>query len=310
MKTNRKIVIKGVRDFDSEQTFDCGQCFRWRKLNDGSWIGLAGDRGAHVLTEECEDGSRNLTIIEFAGPDFDKKEAKAFWEHYLDLSRDYSGIKRKLSRGDRKMKEATKCGGGIHILNQDLWEMILSFIISQNNNIPRIKGCIERLADCAGRPLKNIDKEYLSGVLDKGGATAAKGGAAEVDLVLKALPSPKKLAAMNVEDLASVRLGYRAKYLIEASKEVQEKGMPGTYDEVLALTGVGPKVANCIGLFGLHETDSFPIDVWVKRVMNELYDFNESDLKGMEAYADEHFGELSGFAQQYLFYYIRKLHEN
>lgn len=301
---NPVYAISGVKDFDCDHIFDCGQCFRWRKQEDGSWTGIAGENIANVSYEKG-----TLYIRGLYGT-FCENDLVEFWLDYLDLDRDYGAIKRKLSRGDMSMKEAVKYGQGIRILNQELWEVIISFIISQNNNIPRIKGCIESLAKNFGErmdftrdkayqePKKNrqrIEEGTFDGQFPLG------------DLTPNKLPSPETLANLTVEDLAPVRLGYRAKYLIQAAKEVLERGLPTNYDELIALTGVGPKVANCIGLFGLRDTESFPIDVWVKRVMKVMYGFDEDDLRGMEKYASSHFGEYSGFAQQYLFYYIRSI---
>ena len=194
--------------------------------------------------------------------------------------RDYTAIKTRLSEGDDIMKKACEYGYGIRILKQDLWETIVSFIISQNNNIPRIKGCIERLCDNFGEPIGN-------------------------ETVRHDIPRPEVMAALSVEDLAPVRLGYRAKYLIETAKTVCEEGLPGDFDELSALCGVGPKVASCIALFGMQDYASFPIDVWVMKVMHELYGLPEGNKKAMAEFAAEHFGELGGFAQQYLFYYMR-----
>ena len=180
--------------------------------------------------------------------------------------------------------KAIEYGSGIRILKQDLWETIVSFIISQNNNIPRIRGCVERLADGFGEPVGLDD----SGVLRH------------------SLPSVEKLASLEPCDLAEVRLGYRAPYLVKAAREVMERGMPYDYESVLALTGVGPKVASCISLFGLGDISAFPIDVWVRRLMDRLYGIPENDTKAMKEVAEEHFGDLGGIAQQYLFYYIRE----
>ena len=328
------IVFDDVKDFNSTHIFDCGQCFRWRAMEDGSWTGIAGDRLANVLFEPNSAGSENaasgkaktsvrsgrVIITEYTGESEDKKQglpgtytgknaSRDYWFNYLDLGRDYGGIKRKLYRGDDVMKQAIKAGQGIRILNQDLWETIVSFIISQNNNIPRIKGCIERLADVAGEPIKvsSSFKSVIDEDKDKNrNGECKESGPSVLGLTLKSIPRPEKLAVMMEDDLAEVRLGYRAKYLIRAAQEVLERGMPRSYEEVLALTGVGPKVANCITLFGLRDMSSFPIDVWMRRVMHELYDFDEGDVKGMAQYASKHFGQLSGIAQQYLFYYIRE----
>ena len=293
--------IGPVRDFNADHVFDCGQCFRWRRLEDGSYTGIASGRIANVAY-----GDGQVTITGLFGTT-EKTDVRDFWIDYLDLNRDYGKIKRRLKKDDPVMTSAIKEGTGIRILNQDLWETIVSFIISQNNNIPRIKGCIEGLARLAGDPIVgDKDEAYL---VPKGNGRMGESvhGLYTLEgLQPYTIPSPEKLASMTVEDLAPVKLGYRAKYLIETAKTVCEKGLPGNMEELNALTGVGPKVANCIGLFGLGLTDSFPIDVWVARVMSKYYGFKEDDFDGMRAYAEEHFGKFSGFAQQYLFYHIRQ----
>ena len=275
-------VIENVRDFHPEHIFECGQCFRWNRQDDGSYTGTAMGRTVNIrLCPEGDEGEKacaGKVIIKNASPeDYEK-----IWREYLDLDRDYGRIKQRLSAGDEVMENAVAAGRGIRILKQDLWETIVSFIISQNNNIPRIKGCIEKLSALAGERLEDYGCQAVY-----------------------ALPTVERLASMEADDLAPVRLGYRAPYLIKTARMVAEKGLPENYEEVSALCGVGPKVANCITLFGLHDLSSFPIDVWVRRVMSEMYDFEEKDVRGMAAFAAERFGELGGIAQQYLFYYIR-----
>ena len=275
-------VIENVRDFHPEHIFECGQCFRWNRQDDGSYTGTAMGRIVNIrLCPEGDEGEKacaGKVIIKNASPeDYEK-----IWRQYLDLDRDYGMIKQRLSARDEVMENAVAAGRGIRILKQDLWETIVSFIISQNNNIPRIKGCIEKLSALAGERLEDYDGQAVY-----------------------ALPTVERLARLEADDLAPVRLGYRAPYLIKTARMVADKGLPENYEEVSALCGVGPKVANCITLFGLHDLSSFPIDVWVRRVMNEMYGFEEKDVRGMAAFAAERFGELGGIAQQYLFYYIR-----
>ena len=266
-----KYIIDEIKDFDLDHIFDCGQCFRWEKQPDGSYTGIAFNK---VVNMQVDDGR---LIIDPCT----KEEYESIWRTYLDMDRDYGAIKETLCADDPVMKKAADYGYGIRILNQDLWETIVSFIISQNNNIPRIKGCIERLCQLAGEPVADSF----------------------------AIPVAEKLASMTEEDLAGVRLGYRSRYLIETAKCVCDKGLPENEEQLLDLCGVGPKVANCILLFGMNKYDSFPIDVWVRRVMHELYGIAENDKKAMTVYAREHFGDLGGFAQQYLFYYIRSITE-
>jgi len=301
-----------IGDLDLKETFECGQCFRWRALGDSAEVGLPDGRGGEDSSSYIGIAGGHIALISYAkktkhmhvtemGAETKPTDSTEFWPEYLDLNRDYAAIKRKLSRNDDVMKTAIAAGKGIRILKQDLWETIVSFIISQNNNIPRIKGCIETLAALCGNPIElagtDKNKAEEKAILDK------------VGLVPNSLPTSKILASLTETDLAPVRLGYRARYLIETAKAVEEAGLPETFDDLNKLCGVGPKVANCIGLFGLGKMDSFPIDVWVKRVMARMYGFREEDINGMQSFAEAKFGALGGFAQQYLFYYIRELEE-
>ena len=260
-----KIIIENVKDTDLTHIFECGQVFRWRPF-EGGYRGAAGDKAACVF---YDDG---ILTIEATGGD------KAFWSHYFDLDTDYGEIKNDLAKSEPRIRAATDYGFGIRILNQDLFETMISFIISQNNNIPRIRKNIESICDRYGR---RINDDFA------------------------AFPSPEALADAKECDLASLKLGYRSRYIIESSRQYLEEGPPETRDELLRFCGIGPKVANCIMLFGLHEVAAFPIDTWVKHIMNDMYGFEEKDVKGMQRFANERFGELAGYAQQYLFYYYR-----
>lgn len=278
------VTVSGIRDFNLDHIFDCGQCFRWAKQEDGSYTGIAMNRVVNMRMSGSD-----LVISGSDEADFEN-----IWRPYLDLDRDYGEIKKILGNSDPVMKLAIGAGEGIRILKQDLWETIVSFIISQNNNIPRIKGCVEKLAECFGEEIK-LSESRAEGIP---GASGRR---------WYCVPDAATLAVLTAEDLAPVRLGYRTRYLVESARQVCEKGLPTNLAELTELTGVGPKVANCINLFGLGEFSSFPIDVWVKRVMHRLYGFEEKDVRGMASFAQESFGDLGGIAQQYLFYYIRGL---
>ena len=203
-----------------------------------------------------------------------------------------------LAANDKIMARAINAGRGIRILNQEKWETLISFIVSQNNNIPRITGCIENLCRHFGARIGCIgDREYF------------------------AFPSVSALALRSAEDLAAVRLGYRAGYIVDTAVAVSlddgsqlESGdsLPTAEIEsyLLSLPGVGPKVAGCVLLFAMKKTEDFPIDVWVKRVMSRFYGMDENNLPAIKDYAARNFGNCGGLAQQYLFNYIRVLQDN
>lgn len=280
------VEVAGIKDFDLDHIFDCGQCFRWEKNTDGSYIGIAYGK---IAAMDYDRDRETLKIYNSCEEDFNN-----IWKKYLDLDRDYSAIKTLLMEKDQVIKEAINYGQGIRILNQEKWETLLSFIISQNNNIPRIKKNINALAELMG---------------EKAGEYEGK--------VYYNLPSPEVLADAEVEDLAPCRLGYRAKYLIETARQVKDEGIQSlerlgspevsvteTLESLRKYCGVGPKVANCISLFSMGKIQSFPIDTWVKKVMNQLYGIPENEMRKMAEFAEVNFGEYGGIAQQYLFYYI------
>ena len=212
------------------------------------------------------------------------------WRNYFDMDTDYEAIKNKVSVNDDIMQKAVEYGGGIRLLNQEPYECLISFIISQNNNIPRIKGIISRMSEKYGT---EADGEFL-------------------------FPTLEQLADVSEEELFSLRMGFRARYirdcldrLISGSVSLERaKKLPT--DELLSMLlqikGVGQKVADCVMLFSLGRREVFPTDVWVKRVMETLYfGGEETDIKKIHAFAKDKWGEMAGYAQQYLFYYARSL---
>ena len=280
-------VIKNQDSFELEDIFECGQCFRWNKEEDSSYTGVIKNGVINVKKFGNE--------IIFKG--ICDGELKDVVEDYFDLTRDYSKIKKQLSEIDTYMKTSVEYGKGIRILNQDLWETIISFIISANNNIPRIKGIIERLSAKYGKEIEWNDKKYYT------------------------FPTPEELKEVSVEDYRKLGLGFRDIRLYETTKMILENKVdlqklrenPDTKEvreQLLTLSGVGPKVADCILLFSdLKRFEVFPIDVWVRRVMNDLYIKEEDETKvskvKIEKIANEKFGSLAGLAQQYLFYWRR-----
>ena len=283
-----RIIIDGVKDFHLDHTFDNGQCFRWNKEADGSYTGVAFGKVANINSEGDTVILNNVSL----------KDYNEIWKNYLDLDRDYGAIKNMLSQNDPAMSKAISYGSGMRILQQEKWETLISFIISQNNNIPRIKKCVEGLCTNHGSPLgMYLGKTYFG------------------------FPQPEALEQLSVQELDTCRLGYRAKYIIETAKRIAaDRGQlleslgKATVKEaneyLLSLSGVGPKVANCIMLFSMGKYDSFPLDVWIKRVMNQVYHIEEGNVKKMQDYAEEHFGGYGGIAQQYLFYYAREINKS
>lgn len=284
----QKYKIKNMDSFELKDIFDCGQCFRWNEEDDGSYTGVFKGNVLNV--------SKNDKEITFKG--VCNGNIKDIVEDYFDLKRDYEKIKEELSKIDENMKTSIEYGKGIRILNQDLFETIISFIISANNNIPRIKGIIERLSKKYGDEIIWNGKEYY------------------------AFPTAKSLKDVSVKEYRDLGLGFRdirlyetVKMILEGKVDLEElENNPNTTEvreKLLTLSGVGPKVADCILLFSdLKRFEVFPIDVWVRRVMNDLYIKNEDETKvnkkQIEKLAQEKFGNLAGLAQQYLFYWRRE----
>jgi N-glycosylase/DNA lyase len=279
--------LENILSFKAKHIFECGQCFRWDEENDKSYTGIVGRNVVNVKEVE------NKVIFSSFGVD----NLKELVQSYFDLDRDYEKIKEELSKVDKYLAKSIEYGNGIRILNQDLWETIISFIISANNNIPRIKGIINRLSQKYGEKIEWRGKEYYT------------------------FPTVEELSKASVEDLRSLGLGFRDIRVYETthkilSKEVDLEKLHNEADTekvrniLLTLSGVGPKVADCILLFStLKRFDVFPIDVWVRRVMNELYIKNEDETKvnkkEIERLAKEKYGNLEGIAQQYLFFWKR-----
>ena len=274
-----------AENFEPKDVFECGQCFRWNREENGSYTGIF---------------HKNVLNVEKQGDEIIFKgicDSEKTIENYFDLKRDYKEIIKKLEVVDDNLKESISYGNGIRILNQDLWETIISFIISANNNIPRIKGIIERISKAYGQKVEFEGKEYYT------------------------FPTPKELSKASVEDLRNLGLGFRDVRVYETTNKIAsgEVKLEDLYnvstnearEMLLNLAGVGPKVADCILLFSdLKRFDVFPIDVWVRRVMNDLYIHNPDESKvskkEIQKLADEKFGNLQGLAQQYLFYWKRE----
>ena len=286
----QQYILKNPGTFNLKDIFECGQCFRWNEEENGSYTGIWKENVVNIKKE-----GENFV---FTGICKNKNLEEEIY-HYFDLDRNYEQIKKELSKKDEYMKTSIAYGKGIRILNQDLWETIISFIISANNNIPRIKGIIERLSKTYGNKIEwNGKTEYYT------------------------FPTPMQLKDVTVKEYRKLGLGFRdirlyetTKMILEGKVDLQElKNNPNTTEvreKLLTLSGVGPKVADCILLFSdLKRLEVFPIDVWVRRVMNDLYIRNEDETKvnkkQIEKIAKEKFGNLAGLAQQYLFYWRRE----
>ena len=279
--TSEGITVSGVVDFNLDHIFCCGQCFRWEKEDDGSYTGVVKDS---VLNVDYKDGVlilNNSSVEEFIN----------LWFDYFDLGTDYGDIKRKLSN-DPIMEKAIEFGYGIRLLKQDFYETMMSFIISSNNAIPRIKKIVNTLCKTYGKKIVYKDKEFYT------------------------FPDTKSLALPALEELAVCRAGYRCKYISQTSKMISNKCVDINYlknatfvdarKELMNFCGIGEKVADCILLFSGIRFDVFPTDVWVKRVMEELYFKKQLSLKDITIFSQKLFGQISGYAQQYLFYYARE----
>lgn len=283
----QEYILTNQESFNLNHIFECGQCFRWNKNSDGSYTGVV----RYGVINVKKDGEK-IIFKGMCDGDLEKIVTE-----YFDLNTNYNEIKDKLSKIDDFMRISTEFGEGIRILNQDFWECIISFIISANNNIPRIKKIIERICMEYGKKIQFDGNNYYT------------------------FPSPKQLAKANVEDLRKLGLGFRDKRVFNTTQMINDKifdlekieqmeNSALIEEELLKLDGVGPKVANCIMLFSLRRFDVFPIDVWVRRVMNELYIHNEDEEKVskklLKKLAEEKFLGIQGIAQQYLFYWKRE----
>lgn len=274
-------TLSGLKNFDIESILECGQCFRWDKNNENDYTGIVKDKAVRIV--QTKDAARfyGCTCSDF----------KEIWNDYFDMSTDYGAIISTLTTNDNVMKMAAEFAPGIRILRQPLFETLISFIISANNSIPNIRRVIARLSKMYG---EKIDTEF--GAFYK-------------------FPDPGVLGMADVSEIALSKAGFRSKYIKKTAKEFNENpittdqlknlGYTGAKKELMKYPGVGAKVADCTLLFSGAYTNAFPVDVWVKKIMEELYLKKDTQLGAISDYASEKFGELGGYAQQYLFYYAR-----
>ncbi|MBE5939137.1 MAG: DNA-3-methyladenine glycosylase 2 family protein [Lachnospiraceae bacterium] len=279
---NKKVYISDLEDFSLQQTLECGQCFNFEKINDekDEYVVIAMNRLLHISQENDNIIFHNITT-----------EDINLWVKYFDLDRDYGVIKKTLVENAPELKKAIEDKWGVRILNQEFNETLMSFIISQNKQIPHIKQIVRMLSENYGRHIGSINgKDYYS------------------------FPDVLALSNIGIEGYQKCKTGFRAKYLADASEKLKS-GLNAQsfenleYEEALSLLkeikGVGDKVANCVLLFSLGYRSAFPVDVWIKRAMEDVYFKKETPNTEIMEFAKERFGIYGGYAQQYLFYHIR-----
>lgn len=283
LKDNNNTIIKGIKDFDLAQTLECGQCFRFYKQADEDYVVVAYSNLLHI--KQIED-----TLIFM---NTDEETVRHLWIPYFDLERDYGSIKKFLLRKDDILKEAINEKQGVRILNQEFHETLISFIISQNKQIPHIKHIVKIISENYGEYLGEVNGEkYYS------------------------FPTPKQLGIITEQAFRDMKTGFRAPYLVDASQKLAREELSkeifcnmkeeAARNELIKIKGVGEKVANCVMLFSLGYRSAFPIDVWIKRIMETLYfDGKETSKEELARFASELYGEYGGYAQQYLFCYGR-----
>ncbi|MCM1543914.1 MAG: DNA-3-methyladenine glycosylase 2 family protein [Ruminococcus sp.] len=263
----KDIILTDINCLDIGLSVDCGQSFRWSQNFDGSFHGIVANKAIDIIQNENEIIFKNTSEDDF----------NSLWVNYFDLNRDYKSICESFD--DEYLKKACSEFYGIRILKQDPWEAICSFIISQNNNIPRIKGIISRLCENFGEKINDSDYSF---------------------------PSYETIAKLGEEELAPLRAGFRNKYIIDAARklstgevsieQIEKMPIEQARQELMKIKGIGAKVAECSLLYGFGRVEAFPIDVWVKRIMAELYPNGLPECtKGVE-----------GIAQQYLFHWRRQ----
>ncbi|MCY6957004.1 DNA-3-methyladenine glycosylase family protein [Clostridium brassicae] len=280
-KIENGVIIKDVKNFNLNHIFDCGQCFRWREEENGNYIGVAFGKVIEVQKIDNDVILYNTTEDEFEN----------IWSNYFDLYRDYDSIKQILSK-DELLKKAVEYGWGIRLLQQEPFEILISFIISANNRIPMIKKVISNISQRWGKPVEYKGKTYYT------------------------FPDIEEIKNCTIEELEACGTGFRGKYIKNTVDGILKNDMTINYiknlgddkchQELQKFSGVGPKVADCIMLFSMNKYSAFPVDVWVKRAMQHFYLAPDVSLKKIRDFGRGQFGELSGFAQQYLFYYARE----
>ena len=285
------LIIEDMGDFDIEDVLECGQCFHFTRIDSKEYEILAYGKYLHIKQEyDLGDSDINNRVIFY---NTSQEDYEMIWEKYFDICRDYSGIKKNIVEIDNRLCDAVYAKQGIRILRQDFFETLISFIISQNKQIPHIKQIVHTISEKYGNCIK----------LDNGRKVYT-------------FPDVDKLHRVTEEELRACKVGFRAPYIKDAVERVykgeinesllKNMSVKEAREKLMTIKGVGEKVANCVLLFGLGFTDVFPVDVWMKRIMEYMYFEGDTKKDVIERFAMDKFGENAGFAQQYLFYYGRE----
>ena len=295
IESNTSVIINVIKNFNIKQILECGQCFRWQRVTDTDYIVVSNRRVIEIIQEDDEVIIHNTNMNDF----------KNIWENYFDLNTEYGTLKEELSK-DELLMQAIEFGYGIRLLNQDPFEMVISFIISARNSIPSIMKTIKKISEKFGDKIEYKGETYY------------------------AFPTPEQLKNATLEDIQETGASFRSKYIIDTiyniNMALEAKKSGNLTDELKmydldyimslptdechvalqAFKGVGAKVADCIMLFSMGKKSAFPVDVWIKRAMIHFYVAPDVSLNKIRVFGREKFGELSGLAQQYLFYYARE----
>ena len=280
---SNNVIIEKIIDFDIEEVLECGQCFHFTKLDEKHYEILA--FGKYLRIKQTED---MLILFDTTLDDFNQ-----IWRTYFDLDKDYKTIKSKILNCDIRLEDAINAKPGVRILKQEFFETLISFIISQNKQIPHIKQIVHTISERFGNEIMLPDGRKVY-----------------------SFPTVNQLDLISEEQLRECKVGFRAPYIrcaveMVSSGEINEEELLSmsvnhAREKLMTIKGVGEKVANCVLLFGLGFTDTFPVDVWMKRIMEYMYFTKPQDKKIIEQFAMEKYGDLAGYAQQYLFFYGRE----
>lgn len=271
-----------VECFNLKYTLECGQCFRWKCIGKNEYVGVIYDRVIRIKQEDTK-------IFIWSNK---KEKLEQVVRDYFDLNKDYSTLEKKIAKIDKHIAKSLQYSSGIRILNQPLFETIISYIISANNNIKRISRSVNDMSRMFGREVEFEGNKYYL------------------------FPTLEELKNITIDDLLSLGTGFRARYIKKDVeyfidnpnflKDLMNLDTMKAREKLISLAGIGPKVADCILLFSLKRGEVFPVDVWVKRIMEKLYFKENTGLKQIKEYAENNFLENAGIVQQHLFHNVRE----